>query len=187
MARLIDEILADRRVLVSGEWAKLGEDWPLESAHPIVADEISREYYGPRVDPHHVLNFQNDLGPLHLPYPITWIEYRVGRSMTFGWVAQEFEKEEGGWKQFWRGFVKGDNGRIGLLTSDIFQVFLTPTGRVAGVRPLSNEGGEYQPKWNKPEQADRKELGVLNVSFIALDILNTTSSTAISAAIRESS
>lgn len=173
MARLIDEILSERRVLVSGEWMKLGEDWPLGSAHPVVVDEISREYYGPNRDPHHVLNFQNDLGPIHLPYPTTWIEYRVRRLMTFGFLVVEEESDGGDWSQFWQGFVKEGNGSIGMLP-DMFQVFLAANGRVVGARPLVEEGGKYQPKWGEPEQANRKELGVLNVSFLALDILNTT-------------
>jgi hypothetical protein len=173
VARLIDEILSDRRVLVSGEWLKPGQDLLLESARPVVADEISQEYYGPNYDPHYVLDCQNDLGPLHLPYPTTWIEYRVHPSMAVGFLAVEETRDTGGWHQFWQGYVKGANGRIGRLP-DIFQVFLAPNGRVVSARPLVAKGGKYQPKWDEPEQANPDDLGILNVSLLALDILNTT-------------
>jgi len=173
VARLIDEILSDRRVLVSGEWRKLGEDWPLESARPVIADAISQEYYGPTYDPHRVLHFHNDVGPLHLPYPVTWIEYRVRRLMTCGFLAVEEESDKGEWSQFWHVFVKEEDGIIGGWPN-MFQVFLTANGRVVGARPLVEKEGKYQHKWEEPRQMDRKELGVLNVSFLALDILNTT-------------
>ena len=180
MARLIDEILSERRLLVAWEWLKLSEDWPLESAHPVVADEISREYCAHTSDPHPVLHFQNDLGPLHLPYPVTWVEYRVHPSMTcvhpsmtVGFVAVEEERDTGEWYQFWHGFVKGENGRIDKLL-DMFQVVLDANGRVVGARPLVKKGGKYQAKWEESEEPDPDELGVLNVPFLALDILNTT-------------